>query len=111
MIIAGSLLIVVIIYHWLYNKQYDTELVKNSLNSDKFNQVYLDLLNQEEKNYNDIVIFNFEVDDLKGEYQRLKMLKIGELSDICYVNIHMPYWYFTIKDPDGNVLEITGSYK
>lgn len=25
-----------------------------------------------------------------------------------YVNVHMPYWYFNIIDPDGNTLEITG---
>ncbi|WP_027090375.1 VOC family protein [Thomasclavelia saccharogumia] len=98
-------------YLSLYNKQYDIDLVKNNLDSDKFNQAYLELLDQKERRYNDLVVFNFEVDNLKSEYQRLKTLKIGELSKICYVNVHMPYWYFTIKDPDGNVLEITGTYK
>lgn len=58
---------------------------------------------------NNIVIFNFEVDDLKAEYQRIKDLSIGEVSEILYVNVHMPY-YFNIIDPDGNVLEITGNY-
>lgn len=24
---------------------------------------------------------------------------------------YMPYWYFNIVDPDGNVLEVTGKYK
>lgn len=28
-----------------------------------------------------------------------------------YVNVHMPYWYFNIFDPDGNALEITGKYE
>lgn len=59
---------------------------------------------------NNIVIFNFEVDDLKAEYQRIKGLSIGEVSEILYVNVHMPYYYFNIIDPDGNVLEITGNY-
>lgn len=25
---------------------------------------------------------------------------------MMYVNVHLPYWYFNIKDPDGNILEI-----
>ncbi len=40
----------------------------------------------------------------------LKKLKIGAVSELLFVNIHMPYWYFTIKDPDGNEIEITGNY-
>ena len=28
-----------------------------------------------------------------------------------YVNVHMPYYYFNIIDPDGNILEITGNYE
>ena len=59
---------------------------------------------------NNVVIFNFEADDLKSEYQRIKSLKIGKVSQIMYVNIHMPYYYFNVIDPDGNILEITGSY-
>lgn len=62
---------------------------------------------QEETKYK--VVFNFEVDDLTKEYQRLKDLQIGELPEIYYVNIHLPYWYFTIKDPNENILEITGN--
>lgn len=46
---------------------------------------------QEETKHNDMVVFNFEVDDLTKEYQRLKELQIGELSEMCYVNIHLPY--------------------
>ena len=60
---------------------------------------------------NNLVVFNFEVDDLKSEYQRLKNLNIGKVSELMYVNVHMPYWYFNILDPDGNTLEITGSYQ
>ena len=46
----------------------------------------------------------------RSEYQRLKALNIGEVSELMYVNVHMPYWYFNIIDPDGNTLEITGKY-
>jgi len=51
---------------------------------------------------------NFEVENLEAEYKRLKALSIGEISEILYVNVHRPYYYFNIIDPDGNVLEITG---
>ena len=48
---------------------------------------------------------------MKKEYERLKMANIGEVSELMYVNVHMPYWYFNIIDPDGNTLEITGEYE
>lgn len=96
-------------YLSLYNEQYDLDLIENKLDHNKFNQAYRETLLQEEIRHNDIVVFNFEVDDLRQEYQRLKALQIGELSEMYYVNIHIPYWYFTIKDPDGNILEITGN--
>ena len=38
---------------------------------------------------NNIVIFNFEVENLKSEYERIKALNIGEVSEIMYVNVHM----------------------
>ena len=60
---------------------------------------------------NNVVILNFEVDDLKEEYKRIKDLAIGDVSEILYVNVHLPYYYFNVIDPDGNVLEITGKYE
>lgn len=47
---------------------------------------------------------------LHAEYERLKSLQISSLSPLYYVSITMPYWYFNITDPEGNVLEITGPY-
>lgn len=95
----------------LYNKAYDTKIIGNEP-SEKFNQAYIDDFYKDTGlAKNNLVVFNFVVDDLKSEYERLKELNIGELSEFMYVNIHMPYWYFNIIDPDGNVLEITGKYK
>ena len=95
----------------LYNKAYDERIIGQEP-SEKFNQAYIDDFC---KNIgipkNNIVVFNFWVDDLKYEHQRLKKLDIGEVSELMYVNVHMPYWYFNIIDPDGNVLEITGRYE
>lgn len=95
----------------LYNKKYDEKLLKES---DKihFNQAYLDeFYREEDSKKNNIMILNFEVDDLKTEYERIKNLNIGDVSEIMYVNVHMPYYYFNVVDPDGNVLEIAGNYR
>ncbi len=94
----------------LYNKEYDRYLIENDP-GDRFNQAYIDEFNRyggERKN--NTVVFNFYAEDLKDEYERLKELNIGEVSELMYVNVFMPYWYFNITDPDGNVIEITGSY-
>ncbi|WP_305113475.1 VOC family protein [Thomasclavelia cocleata] len=94
----------------LYNKKYDENLLKNS-SEIHFNQAYIDDFHKEDGcKKNNIVIFNFEVENLKREYERIKALNIGEVSEIMYVNVHMPYYYFNVIDPDGNILEITGNY-
>lgn len=93
----------------LYNKAYDERIIEEEA-SENFNQAYLDdFYKKSGVSLNNIVVFNFEVEDLKYEYERLKKLKIGKISEIMYVNIHMPYWYFNIEDPDGNILEISGN--
>lgn len=95
----------------LYNKAYDEKIIGWEP-SERYNQAYLDdFYKSNGTPKNNLVVFNFVVDDLKYEYQRLKSLNIGEVSELMYVNVHMPYWYFNIIDPDGNVLEITGRYE
>lgn len=95
----------------LYNRAYDAKIIGKEP-SDRFNQAYIDdFYKDEDVRKNNLVVFNFEVDDLKGEYERLKKANIGEISEFMYVNVHMPYWYFNIIDPDGNTLEITGKYE
>ena len=57
------------------------------------------------------VVINLCTDDLKKEYQRIKDLGIGtDLTVIRYINAGSPYWYFCLKDLDGNTIEITGNY-
>lgn len=63
-------------YLSLYNKQYDLNLIRNKLEHNKFNQIYIESLLQEEVGHNNIVVFNFEVENLRQEYQRLKFLQI-----------------------------------
>ena len=56
-------------------------------------------------------VFNFWDEDLRAEYERVKGLNItenlGGINYICYV---APYYYFQLTDPDGNIIEVTGSY-
>jgi catechol 2,3-dioxygenase-like lactoylglutathione lyase family enzyme len=64
----------------------------------------------ESKNTNKFVL-NFWVEDLEKERERILNLKISDLvTTIKYVNNVMPYYYFQVADPDGNVIEITGEY-
>ena len=47
---------------------------------------------------------------LASEYERIKKLGIGEISEIIFINIAAPYWCFWLTDPDGNCIEVTGAY-
>lgn len=80
----------------LYNKNYDKKFI-NDKSSERFNEAYIkDFAADKGAPENNIVIFNFEVENLFFEYKRLKDLEIGDVSDLMYVNVHMPYWYFNI---------------
>ena len=92
----------------LYNKKFDEKRIKESDDtSNNYNKAYIDDFNKGETNRrNNIVTFNFYTDNLKEEYERIKRLNICDVSEIMYVNIVDPYYYFNVLDPDGNVLEI-----
>lgn len=95
----------------LYNKSYDARIIGKDP-SERFNKAYInEFFRDTGEMKNNLVVFNFDVDDLKSEYIRLKQLNIGEVSEMMYVNVHMPYWYFNIIAPDGNTLEITGKFE
>jgi lactoylglutathione lyase len=56
-------------------------------------------------------VFNFWVEDLRTEYERIKNLGItNHLTGIKYVCYVAPYYYFQLTDPDENMIEVTGSY-
>jgi lactoylglutathione lyase len=93
----------------LYNREYDNELLEKSKNAGKsFDEKYIEYFRKEEIRYGNNVILNLSVDDLKIEYERLNKLNIGNISEIQYVKIAFPYYFFMIEDPDGNKIEITG---
>jgi len=56
-------------------------------------------------------VLNFWVEDLRSEYGRLDSLNISDnLSKVRYFHYVAPYYFFTLTDPDGNMIEVTGDY-
>jgi len=53
-------------------------------------------------------VLNFWVEDLLREYDRLRELNIGDMTEIK--KVHEGYYYFHIFDPDNNVCEVTGGF-
>lgn len=53
-------------------------------------------------------VLNFWINDLQAEYERVKNLNIGTITEI--IQAHTNYYFFNLYDPDNNVIEITGNY-
>lgn len=51
---------------------------------------------------------NYWVEDLYAEYERVKSLNIGKVTEIF--EAYPTYRYFHLTDPDNNIIEITGGY-
>ena len=95
----------------LYNNTYDAHLMQSGENLEQhYNDTYIHYYKERKINYGNNVVLNFWVEDLKGEYERIQNLSIGKVSKIMYINISSPYYFFILEDPDGNTIEITGSY-
>ena len=57
------------------------------------------------------VVINLGTENLQKEYDRIVNLGIGKnLTQIRYINAKNPYYYFSLKDPDENIIEVTGVY-
>ncbi|TCZ68561.1 VOC family protein [Paenibacillus albiflavus] len=95
----------------LWNPEYDLGLIRNNDNIDEhFNNEYLLYKHSHKINYGNNVILNLNVADLQVEYERIKSMNIGKVTEILFINIVQPYYCFMLEDPDGNMLEITGPY-
>ena len=91
----------------IYNKLYDKEKIKSGNLQDNFNSEYIKNFNIDRgEKKNNIITLNFYAENLKEEYKRIKELNICKMSEIMYVNITEPYYYFNIFDPEGNTIEI-----
>ena len=95
----------------LLNPKFDEELINNGNDREvHFDSEYLNYFKGREVNYGNNVVLNFHINDLSKEYERIKELNIGEMTNIMYLSISSPYHHFILKDPDGNLIEITGNY-
>lgn len=95
----------------IYNRQYDIEKINENKIENNFSKSYIENFRKVRgKNINNIITLNFYTDNLNKEYERIKKLNIGNISEIMYVNITEPYYYFNIFDPEGNTIEIYGNY-
>lgn len=95
----------------IYNKNYDAERIYNDVENINYDKAYIENFDKSNKMLiNNVMTLNFYSDNLKEDYNRIKKLNICEISDIMYVNITEPYYYFNIYDPAGNTIEICGNY-
>lgn len=95
----------------IMNGYYDNENPNQVVTKGKYWEIYDDLGKIVDSQNNRKVFINLGVDDLNKEYNRIKKLEIASrMTEIRYINVFSPYWYFTFMDPDGNPIEITGNY-
>ena len=95
----------------LFNNEYDKRMIEGNIDLDKhYNKAYIEFFKGNKITYGNNFVLNFWIEDLNKEYERVLNLEIGQVSPIKYVNIAMPYYFFTLQDPDDNLIEITGRY-
>lgn len=96
----------------LMNGYYDSENPSQVVTKGEYWEIY-DNMSEIANSINTRKVFiNLGVEDLKAEYNRIKELGIAtQMTDIRFLNVFSPYWYFIFMDPDGNPIEITGGYE
>lgn len=95
----------------IMNGKFDAEHPDEVETKEIYNELYDDMERIMQSENCGKVVINLCTDDLQTEYERVRNSGIGsDLTEIRYVNARMPYWYFLLKDPDGNTIEITGPY-
>lgn len=93
----------------LLRADYDIEKIKTGSGLDShYNQSFIDNLQQKFIVGNTTVI-NLSSNEFQKDYERIKANWPDKTSAIQYVNFMFPYYFFTITDPDGHVVEIADS--
>lgn len=95
----------------LFNPKYDEEFIKHNHNlQSHYSEPYLAYIKNRRIQYGNNFVLNFYIENLNREYERIRKLDLGTMTEIMYVNITSPYHFFLLEDPDGNTIEITGNY-
>ncbi|MDE7289174.1 MAG: helix-turn-helix domain-containing protein [Oscillospiraceae bacterium] len=103
-----------------YEKFFGTKVENRCRSGNKFVEFYIDNKCISLMNENNIhghctdlnspykFLQNYWVEDLTMEYERVKSLNIGKVTEI--LEAYPTYHYFHLTDPDNNIIEITGGY-
>lgn len=103
-----------------YEKFLNTKVGDRCRSGNKFVKFYIDNKCLSLMNENNIIghctelnspykfVQNYWVEDLNAEYERVKSLNIGDVTEI--LEAYPTYNYFHLTDPDNNVIEVTGGY-
>lgn len=103
-----------------YEKLLNTKIDNRCRSGNKFVEFYIDgrclaLMNENniEGHCTDLnspykFVQNYWVEELQTEYERVRSLNIGEMTEI--LEAYPTYHYFHLTDPDNNIIEITGGY-
>lgn len=95
----------------IMNGHFDSENPDKVTTKGKWYEEYDNCAEIAQKHNTGKVVLNLATDNLKNEYDRIRKLGIGRnMTEIRYINAGTPYYYFSMKDPDGNTIEITGAY-
>jgi len=52
------------------------------------------------------IMFNFETEDVKGEFERMKSLKAKIIAEPYQMGDNQGHWIVTLADPDGNYFQL-----
>lgn len=96
----------------LMNGQFDAQHPEQVVHKGAYYQEYDDMCAIARAGNPGKVVINLTTDDLRREHQRIARLNLGnDLTKVRYINAREPYYYFSMKDLDGNTIEITGPYQ
>lgn len=96
----------------IMNGKFDMEHPDEVITQGEYSALYDDMIPIMQAPNCGKVVINLNTNDLKAEYERIQTLQIGSnMTKIRYINAKWPYYYFSLKDPDNNTIEITGAYE
>ena len=90
----------------LLNPAYDKEVIAQGKDLDKhYNEAFIRSIPKNIRTGNHVIL-NLRADNLPEEYERVKRISPGHVTEIMYVNFMFPYTFFMVQGPDGNWIVI-----